>query len=274
MQTKPPPEPHFSIFQALWRAPLFGRPFWQDVIWRWKGWGILYLHLVVAIVWIPITVQLEWQFVSWVDNDAEAWAEDFPGFYIEAGQVISDAYPMPYVWDDPDTGEPLFVVDTTGSTPSLEGRPERWLLTETSLFVRDDDSGIEREVPLNWVPFFVLDEHMLLLFLGDAKLYFPVLFYLCAFLVSVTWRCCQCVGYGAIAWAIGGFKAVDFGQGARIAAMAITTVLWLDMIEDLLPFDVPAWGPICFLIALAYLWWGVKVAKEGPPEDVLEWRGD
>jgi hypothetical protein len=71
---------------------------------------------------------------------------------------------------------------------------------------------------------------------------------------------------------MGGFGKVPFGAGMRIAAMAITTVLWLDMVEDLLPIDVPGWGLICFVIALVYIAWGVKVAKEGPPEDVAEWR--
>ena len=272
MQTKPPPEPKFSMLAALWRAPLLMRPFWQDVIFRWKGWGILYLHIVVAIVWIPITFQLEMKFLDFVENDAEAWVEGFPGFYIEAGEVISDAYPMPYVWDDPDTGEPLFVIDTTGELTSLEGRPERFLLTRHSLWVRNA-AGMERETRLGAIPFFVMDEHLLLLLLKDARFYFLVLFYLCAFLISVTWRCIQCLLYGGLAWAAGGFgKAVDFGGAARIAAMAITTVLWLDMVEDLLPFDVPGWGFICFVIAAIYLFWGLKVAKEGPPPDVLAWR--
>ncbi|HJN76252.1 MAG TPA: DUF1189 family protein [Myxococcota bacterium] len=271
MQTKPPPEPHFSIWVALWRAPLLQRPFWQDVIFRWRGWGILYLHLVVVIVWLPITAELEWRLMRFVEDDAAEWVEGFPGFYIEAGTVYTDVRSQPYTWNDPDTGQPLFVVDTTGQVTSLDGRAERFLLTRDTLFVRNA-GGMERETPLGAVPFFVMDEHLLLLMLQDARLYFPILFYLCAFLVSVTWRCLQAVGYGAIGWGMGGFGKVPFGAGMRIAAMAITTVLWLDMVEDLLPIDVPGWGLICFVIALVYIAWGVKVAKEGPPEDVAEWR--
>lgn len=272
MQTKPPPEPHFSNWAALWRAPLLQRPLYQDILFRWRGWGILYLHLIVAIVWIPITAQLGWTFHSFVEEDAARWVDGFPGFYIEAGTVYADSRNQPAVWNDPDTGEPLFVLDTTGEVTSLDGRAETVLLTRHSLFVRNS-MGIERETPLGFVPLFVMDETMLLLMLQEAKLYFPVLFYLSAFLVSVTWRCLQAIAYGAIAWALGGFgKAVPFGAGIRIAAMAITAVLWIDMVEDLMPFDVPGWGLICFMIAGVYIFWGVKVAKEGPPPDVAAWR--
>ena len=75
MQTKPPPEARFSQRHGLWKAVLFDRVFMKDVIYRWKGAGLIYLHLVVAIIWIPLTAQAEWKLHSFVEDEAATWEE-------------------------------------------------------------------------------------------------------------------------------------------------------------------------------------------------------
>lgn len=270
MQTKPPPEARFSQLHGLWKAVLFDRVFMKDVIYRWKGAGLIYLHLVVAIIWIPLTAQAEWKLHSFVEDEAATWVQGMPSVTVQDGTVYTNIKreAMPWSWTPGGETEPLLVIDTTGELSSLEGRDEAVLLTKTALVTEDGP------VPLDAVPFFYVDDELTLMMLDTAVLWFPVLYYLCAFLVSVTWRCLQACFYGLIAMAMARFDSdtVGYAAGMRIAAMAITGVLYLDMVVSLLPWDIPGWGLVAFGLACAYMWWGVKVAKEGPPPDVAAWR--
>lgn len=249
---------------------MFDKGFIRDVVYRWPGAGLIYLHLVVAIIWIPLTAQVGWRFHSWVQDEAPTWVQGMPALTVEDGAVYTSISRdrMPYSWTPGGRTEPVLVLDTTGRTTSLEGRDEPLLITRDALITRDGP------VSLDAVPFFYVDPELSLMTLDSAALWFPVMYYLCAFLVSVTWRCLQCMAYGLIAWGMVGFDSqiVSFGAGMRVAAMAITGVLYLDMVVSLLPFDVPGWGFVCFLLAMGYLYWAVKVAKEGPPPDVAAWR--
>jgi hypothetical protein len=270
MQTKPPPEAHFSPLHGLWRSWMFDKEFIRDVVYRWKDTGLIYLHLVVAIIWLPLTAQVGWSFHGWVDQDAATWAQGMPTITVVDGEVFTNIprSEMPWSWTPGGETEPVLLVDTTGSTRDLQGRSEPVLLTRHALVTE------EGPVPLDAMSGFYMDAELVLMMADSAVLWFPVMYYLCAFLVSVTWRCLQCMVYGLVAWAMARFdsQVVSYGAGMRLAAMAITGVLYLDMVVSLLPFDIPGWGLVCFLVALGYLRWAVKVAAEGPPPDVAAWR--
>ena len=269
MQTTPPPAAKFGQVQGLWKAPMFDKDFLRDVMFRWTGAGLIYLHLIVGLIWIPLTIQAEVKLIRFVD-EAPTWVDGFPSITVDQGTVYTAIPPerMPYSWTPGGQDEPVLVLDTTGQTQSLEGRSEPLLITKTHLVTEDGP------VSLDAVPFFWVDQALILEMMDGATLWFPVMYYLCAFLVSITYRCGQAMLYGLIAFAMARFddKVLGLGGGMRLAAMAITCVLYLDMVVSMLPWDIPGWGLVAFALAMAYLWWGVKVAKEGPPPDVAAWR--
>lgn len=281
MRTTPPPKAHLSWSAALWRSFTFDRDFWQDVIWRWPGAGVMYLHLVVTVIWLPLTLKAEAKLVHFVATDAPEYVAGFPMLLIESGRVYTDVE-GPYVWEH--DGQELMVVDTDGGTRSLDGYDANWLVLEDVVLWRT--RGVEVPVPIFWIPMFLMDRQILLDELKSARLWYPMLYLMCCWLVSITYRCIQCGVYGAGIWALTGMgkprdgQAIELAQGMRIASVAITVVLGLDLIYELLPLPDSGvldalWGLVCLGVAVYWMKRGVAMARLPPPPDVAAWlRGD
>ena len=280
MRTTPPPPAQVSWSAALWRAFTFDEAFWKDVIWRWPGAGIMYLHLVVTVIWLPLTLKAEAKLVHFVATDAEEYVAGFPMILIESGEVYTDVE-SPYVWEH--DGEQLMVVDTDGGTRTLDGYDANWLVMRDTVVWRRD--GAEIPISVNWVPMFLMDRELLLYELRSARLWYPRLYLMLCWLVIITYRCIQCGVYGAGIWALTGFGkphargGVGFTQGMRIAAIAITVVLFVDLVYELLPLPDSwlldgLWGLAMFALAVFWMVRGVRIARLPPPDDVRAWMDD
>ncbi|MCP4810827.1 MAG: DUF1189 domain-containing protein [Proteobacteria bacterium] len=277
MRTTPPPPPTVSWSTALWKSFTFDRAFWQDVIWRWPGAGVMYLHLVVTVIWLPLTFVAGAKLVHFVATDAEAYVAGFPMLLVEGGDVYTDVE-VPYVWEF--EGQELMVVDTDGGTRSLEGYDANWLVMQDTVVWRT--SGAEIPIPLSFIPMFLMDRELLLYELRSARLWYPMLYLMCCWLVSITYRCIQCGVYGAAIWALTGFGkprehgGVEFMPAMRIASIAITVVLGIDLVYELLPLPDSwaldaLWGLVCFGVAVYWMNRGVILARLEPPADVRAW---
>src|SRR5260370_98911 len=109
---------------------------YRDVAHNWGGIGILYVLLLFAVTWIPALVKAQIGFRNFIHNEFAKVAQDLPPITLQGGKA-SAPVPQPFTMNDPDTGKPVFVLDTTGEITSLDQTPAVLLLTQTKLHVRN-----------------------------------------------------------------------------------------------------------------------------------------
>ncbi|USQ12585.1 DUF1189 family protein [Legionella lytica] len=108
---KPIDTPVYGYWSALYRS-FYSRRLYVDIGKRWKGFGALYLLLVIAILSVPfffrMSISLDESFKEQIVNPLLK----IPVFYIQNGNVLFDK-PMPYFIKN-DKGQTVVIIDTTG----------------------------------------------------------------------------------------------------------------------------------------------------------------
>ncbi|WP_298622569.1 DUF1189 family protein [uncultured Legionella sp.] len=109
---KPVDAPSYGYWSALYMS-FYSKRLYIDVGKRWKGIGLLYLLLVVAVLAIPYSVNMSKEF----DKDFQELflvpIKQLPTIYIQNGEVTFDK-PMPYFIKN-DKGQIVTIIDTTGT---------------------------------------------------------------------------------------------------------------------------------------------------------------
>lgn len=109
-------KPLYSYWQALYLS-LFSRRLYIDVAKRWRGYGLLYLLLVVAIACIPLSARIIYNFNHYFDEQMLSPLKKLPVLYIQNGKVQFDK-PMPYFIKNKQ-GKIVVIIDTTGAITGM-----------------------------------------------------------------------------------------------------------------------------------------------------------
>src|SRR6478672_12971763 len=110
--------------------------FYHDVARNWGGIGLLYVLLLFTLTWIPVLVKMHLTIGTSLSEEFPKVTKDLPPITLQGGKVSSPVE-QPYTVNDPQTGKPIFVLDTTGAITSLDQTEATVLLTETKLHVRN-----------------------------------------------------------------------------------------------------------------------------------------
>jgi hypothetical protein len=256
----------YSIVHPLVLS-FFSKDLYEDVARNWKGTGFLYLFMLLTICWIPTMTKMAAGFSKFVAKEAPRYLDQVPDITIKDGKVSINE-PMPYFIKDPDSGDTFVILDTTGQTTSLEGSKAFLLLTKTKLTVKQN-ARETRAYDLSGIKNFTLTKERLHDWLDiGRKLLVSVLFPICV-LGSYVYRIVQALIYAAIGliFASSLKAALDYLALLRLSVIAVTPAVILDTLLNLAGKHVPAWGFICLLIAMGYLFLGVKAsaATAQPP---------
>jgi len=259
----------YSIFHALVLS-FFSRSLYRDVGKHWRGTGLLYLLLVLALVWIPTIIRGQIGISRWVDGDAKEFTKQIPAITITHGQVSTDAT-MPYFIKDPKTGTNIAIIDTTGEYENLDNTDASLLLAKSKVIMKKSMTETET-YDLGRVQSFHVDRPMVEGWLAALSQWFAIVFYPLALLFSFILRTIQVLIYALIGLLFARMSQVtlDFKALMRLAAVSLTPVLVLNLIFELVPMHIPGWTLIGIIIALAYLFIAVKINAE--PEDVPQYQ--
>lgn len=250
---------------TILHAPLlsfFSKWLYQDVAREWRGTGLLYLLALLAATWVPLVVGIHVVVTHFVRREAPPVVEQVPPITIRDG-AVSCPEPQPYFIKDPDTGRPVAIIDTTGELTSLEGTGAGLLLTRTRLIVAQ--SGNETRIyDLSNTRAFYIDRDILTKWLEIARRWLAVAAYPLLVLFSYVYRIVQALLYAAIGLLFARMTRATLTYQAlvRLAIVATTPVIILDTIVLLAGLSIPYWWPICFVIAMGYLYFGVKASAE------------
>lgn len=252
----------YSIFHIPVLS-FFSKEFYRDVGLRWKGVNFLYLFLVTAICLLPTTIKMYITFANFVNNEAPAVVEQVPEITINDGKVSINE-PQPYYIKDPENGDILVIVDTTGQITSLEGTDALCLLTDNKLVTRKSEFE-NRTYDLSNVRTFAVDSERITGWLQIARKFLVVVVYPLALLSSYLFRIVQALIYAAIGLLFASWCKVTLTYATllRLAVVAMTPCLLAKTIFGIADIRLPCFTSLIFLvITLAYLFFAVKANSE------------
>lgn len=135
-------KPVFGYWQALYRS-FYSSRLYVDVGKRWKGFGFLYLLLVIVLFSLPLSLQIIKYFNRFYDQQIIGPMKRIPTLYIQNGQVIFDQ-PMPYFIRN-EQGKVQAIIDTTGKISMLgQEYPEASILiTKNKIYFRTPKTPLQ-----------------------------------------------------------------------------------------------------------------------------------
>ena len=250
----------FSIFQ-LPVLSFYSSQLYQDVGLNWKGVGLGYLFLLLAICTIPKMFKLHNGLSLFIDREAPPFIEQIPKITIEKGKVHIDQ-PQPYYIKAPDSNDVVAIIDTTGQIQSLENTEAFALLTKTKLIMRQSNAE-SRTYDLSQVESFVLDQDKITGWLNTVKKIFIPFLYPFVLLGSFIFRSIQALIYAVIGLFFAALCKTKLSYSAllRLAVVAVTPCIILRTVLEIISIKIPMDGLLFFLIAMAYLFCGVRVCS-------------
>lgn len=250
-------------------------PFYRDVARNWRGVGFLYVLLLLTLTWIPVLIYWQVSFTHGVRTEMPKVLDKLPPITIKDGKASSPVA-QPYTVTNTDTGEPFFILDTTGEVKSLEGSQAHMLLTETTFHIRDErktqihdlghfpDMTLTKEQMQGWL-------ETLATWLGVGLFPFVMIGSLVRALVLML--VAAMAGLILDAAFFGG--RLGFAALLRLAAVGMSLSIYLDTGLMLAGVQVPFWFGIAILLTVGYVAFGahaaapVAVVPDRPPDDYL-----
>lgn len=251
----------------------FSGSFYRDVGRYSRGTGLLYIFVILAVLWIPSMIRAQLGVAKFVDVEAKKITDQIPAITISHGKVSTNV-PTPYYIREPESGTPIAIIDTTGEYKTLDERPANvLLLTESKLIMRNERET--KTYDLTPVESFYLDRARVENWLGLLKTWFLPVGYPLALLFSFIVRIIKVLIYALIGLLFAYLLHANLGFQTlmRLAAVAMTPVLILDLILEFSPGHIPLWSILAFLICVGYMFFAVKAnaQAETPAEPPLPW---
>jgi hypothetical protein len=256
---------------SFFHAPIlsfFSGSFYRDVGRNWRGTGLLYMFVLLAVLWVPSIIKLQVGVNRFVNTESKKITDQIPAITISHGKVSTNV-PTPYYIREPESGTPIAIIDTTGQYRRLDETPANVLvLTDSKLIMRTDRET--KSYDLTPVESFYLDKARVEGWLALLKTWCVPVSYPLALLFSFIVRIIKVLIYALIGLLFAYLLHANLGFQTlmRLAAVAMTPVLILDSILEFSPGHIPLWSIWAFLICLGYMFFAVKAnaEPEAPPE--------
>lgn len=237
----------------------YKKELYADVASAWKGTAFLYLFLLIALIWVPEIIQMHFKHSNIIKKEALGFVDQVPAFKITNGIVTIDK-PTPYVIKE-HGGKEIMRIDPSAPT-EIEGPAPKILITKNKILFKKSEQET-RIYDLSTIKNFQLDRALLYKFLNMFVKWFAVVLYPFAVLSSFIYRIIQAVIYALIGILIAKHLKVELGYQAlvRLAVISITPVLIIDTIYSVAGLKIPSWWLICFIIAMCYMYFGIKASR-------------
>jgi len=240
----------------------FSKALYRDVCHQWKGVGFAYLLLLLIVCWIAPIVKLHIGVSDFVDNEASRIVSQIPTITIVDGKASINE-PQPYRITEPDTGETLAVIDTTGAINSLEDAKAFVLIKETEAILKQSDFET-RTFSFREIDQLTLDQDMVTGWLATAKVFVAPVLYVLAVLGAFVFRILQALIYACIGLLFASWCKSRFTYASliRLSIVAVTPGIIIATILEVAGVSFPYSGWCYFLAAMGFLFFGVKAASQ------------
>jgi len=138
---QPPPlranRRRYTIIHPFFMS-FYSKDFYRDVAQNWKNYAFLYLLFLLALCSVVKTVKIHYDLSDFLTKHAPAFISQFPAVTFSNGKASIDQ-DEPYFIKDPNSGDDIIIIDTTGEINSLNDTNAVMLLTETKLIIKKSD---------------------------------------------------------------------------------------------------------------------------------------
>lgn len=137
----------YTYWQALYLS-FYSSRLYIDVAKRWKGFGVTYLFLVIALAAIPLSVSVLINFNYFFEEQLSKPISKLPPLYIQKGEVKFDN-PMPYFIKN-DKNEVIIIIDTSENTQNIKKYTNDYsqlnmLITKSKVYFRSYPFSTQKE---------------------------------------------------------------------------------------------------------------------------------
>ena len=255
----------YSILRAL-PLSFFSRDLYRDVAENWRGAGLTYLLILVALPTALLLIRVQSGLLQWAHGDGLQVVNQIPPIQIEHGVVRVDR-PMPVIIKEPGKDVALAIIDTSGSITSLEGSEARVLLTRNLLYLRKSDTET-RVFDLSRVESFSMDRDRAVSWLGGLVIWLAV--FLAPFILFglYVFRLMQQLIGSVIGLLVARLSpaTLDFRARMRLVAVALTPALLAETALDLVNKRPPVWGLLWTIIAVTYIVLAIRWSGNEPAQ--------
>ncbi len=240
----------------------YSRPLYRYVGTNWKRISYLYLMLLLAVCLIPTMFKTHSLVSAYVLQKAPGIVRQIPPITITKGQVSVNVQ-MPYLIKDPESNDPLIIIDTTGQTTSLKGSSALVLLTKTNLQMKKGPTE-SRTLELSSIGDLVIDQAVAYDWIETFLDYFIFVLYPLALLFSYSLRIIQAMIFTVVGMGLARSLRISLRVSSlmSLAIVSMTPAIILDAVYNYMDVTVPSWWLIDFLIALGYLFFAVSSLAE------------
>ncbi len=287
-QLQPLDKPVYNYWMAMYKS-FYSSSLYIDVGKRWKGLGLLYLLLVIALLTVPYSIKNVNTFSKEFEQNLMKPLSQIPPLYIQKGKISIDQ-PQPYLIKN-DKNQVVALIDTTGKikgftkeyphlmvlitatqimflppapellpeeTKSLESRKPLVQTLDASyngVFSGKSLAGDEKITHLKWFAQSMIYPMLLCLFFSIVMIMYPVFAFLAQFFAFVFFK----------------FN-LTFTQTCRLLIVASTPMLLLLFIFLIFNVTFRGMGWIGFILLLIYFSFAIhslkKRVKDSPELDL------
>lgn len=249
----------YDLRHPYWLS-FFFKPFYRDVALNWRGLAFVHLLILLALAGVVFIFHFQALATAFINDQAPAILAQVPPITITQGKV-QVAVDQPYQIYRNDGRDLFAVIDTTGKITSLRQTDAMLLLTRSRLMARIG-SGDSRVIDLRPIEKLYLTRGDIAQWLQTSMRWAPLVLYPLTVFFTYCLRTVQVLIYAAIGMVLAALMKhkIPFGAAASVAVMAMTPVILVDTLAMLLKIELPLWGIGSFIVALAYLFFGIRAA--------------
>lgn len=162
----------YSFFQAPFLA-FFSKDFYADVARNWKGAGLVYMLLLVALSWLVTSLDFGKPIMQMATNkDTPAVLEQLPTMTLAGGKMTIDK-PYPYPINDPNTKASLAVFVKERKNGVADTDPTM-VITESNVLCKGLDAPLMDFSQISTAPTMQFTGHQILQLLQQAVFWLPM----------------------------------------------------------------------------------------------------
>jgi len=268
----------FRLYHPFWLS-FTSRELYRDVAFNWKGFGLLYLALLVAFSVIVKLAVLQAGIASYLDEYGDRILKQVPTVTIEGGVATVEAQqPVIISLPNPADGadEPAVIIDTSGGEDLLEDSDAVVLISRTKIYAKNNQAETQ-EFNLSDFGDHTVGAEEVEAFFGFLSRYlsiaiFPVVMFFTFILTAFVM-----LSYGVIGMVFFRMWKAEpqFAVSMRLAVVAATPATLLDVAFALTGTSFQYWVLLKYIIMLIYLNVAVKwVFGERAHADAGPYRAD
>jgi hypothetical protein len=254
----------FSNLEAL-PLSFFSRDLYRDVAGNWKGAGLLYQLMVIALATLVVAIRLHLGIAEFAAHEAPPVIAQVPTIRIVRGEVSVNRL-TPVTIRNPKSGKAVAIIDTSGKITSLEGTEARLLLTRNQAIVLRRP-GFTQVYDLRNINNLQLDRPTLTRWLGMLAGWFAIL---CSpFILAGLYfgRLLVLLIGSTVLFLVakGSNRVLDFAASTRLASVALTPATLLEIALDAIGTKPGFWGFLWLLLAGGYLAFAYRSGRGEAP---------